>query len=199
MYLMDYISPSSVARLTIIIVCLISFFLQSHQEIVKFLSNRTSVSTRFVTDVEMRYPKVVICLDEPFKSDIFPMTSEAYLNSTYSLNEVFVYLWPNVSRSGPIERVLGSINVTEIATFWYGRCFVLEIPLKWARARTKDRMILAELNAIGKYKVYFLDRGQELCVINGPVHCDKTFEPLILGKLYHEVRVKAKKVVQEAR
>ena len=47
------------------------------------------MSTRFVTDVEMRWPKIVICLDEPFKTDKFPMTMEEYLNTTYSLDEVF--------------------------------------------------------------------------------------------------------------
>ena len=187
MDLMRAISPSSISRITITIACLVFFFLQSHQEMVKFFSNRTSVSTRFVNDVEMRLPKVVICLDEPFKADKFPMTVEEYLNLTYSQDEVIGKLWPNALQHGTI------INVTDIATFWYGRCFVLELPKNW------ESTYRARLYALGKYKIYFVDHGQELCVINGLIHCDMTVEPIILGKSYHEVTVKAKKVVGEAR
>ena len=69
----------------------------------------------------------------------------------------------------------------------------MEIPKNW------NKIIFIALNKLGKYKVYLLDHGQELCIINGPIHCDTTFEPLILAKSSHEVRVKAKKGVGEAR
>ena len=48
-------------------ICITLFVLQSHQEVIKYFSGLTSVSTRTEAVLDLRYPIIAICLTEPFK------------------------------------------------------------------------------------------------------------------------------------
>ena len=190
-----FIFSQNIARLLITLACLIFFFLQSHKEMEKYFSDMSSASTRVVGDMEIRLPRIVICMEEPFKSDKFPMTLDEYQTLTYSQSEVIEW-YPCMracqSESGCPPSCSPGVQVTEIATFWYGRCVMLDIPKNWDSLPVR-------LNTTAKIAVYFADRGQELCIINGHIHCDKTMEIVIMEELYHEVRIKPKKTVGESR
>ena len=104
-------------------------------------------------DVEVQIPNIVICLNEPFKSDQYPKSLEDYYNITYSADEVFAF-------------VPKDLEVTRIAT-WEGMCFLLK---QSKESDETDYFIVFKINE--NLKVYFVDIGRELCLIYGLVLCD---------------------------
>ena len=173
------------ARVMVTLTCLIFFVLQSNKEIDKFFSNMTSVSTHYMSGIEadIRLPHIVICAAEPFKSDKFPETLDEYSNMTYSKDEIISNLWPEETDDGT------RIKVTEIATISHGRCLVLEIP-SW---------FFIGLNLTQEVMVYFVDHGQELCIISGTINCDVPIQSMVLNKFYHDAKIAANKIVREER
>ena len=81
-------------------------------------------------------------------------------------------------------------KVTEIATIFYGRCYVLEMP--------KDRTIVA-LNIKNQALVYLIDNGQELCITNSIKTCDVQVQSILVNNFYHDSKVQANKLVREER
>ena len=150
----------------------------------KYFSNVTSSSTEYMSDkeVDIRLPQIAICLaNNPFKSAKYPETLDEYNNLTYSQDEVIGYIGEG-------------IKVTEIATFYYGKCFILEISPKHNHARE-----LIGLKVTKEVRLYFLDHGQELCIIYGVVYCDVQLHNVVLDKYYHDIKIRAKKTIREER
>ena len=115
------------------------------------------------------------------KPGLPPRTLEMYNASTYSLNEIL-----NESMLGP------GLNVTEIATLYYGRCVLVEPPKEVSNdyhteffLSTKEQIVL-----------HFVDKGQELCIIYG--RCDEFISTATMGNnatVLARVRIKVKKKV----
>ena len=191
----SYLLPYNMVRIIITLACLIFFILQSRKEVEKYFSNATSSSTEYLSDKEadIRLPRIVICLaNNPFKSAKFPETLDEYNNLTYSQDEVIGFIGE------------GS-NVTEIATLYYGKCFVLEIPFqKKTMTNTipkdnRDRGDLIGFNTTKEIRLYFIDHGQELCIIYGVVYCDVQLTNIVMEDYYHDIKIRAKKTVREER
>ena len=146
----------------------------------------TSASTQVVTDIEVRMPKIVFCLAEPFKSGKFPETLEEYINITYSMDEVIGY----VSAS----------NVTEIGTFMYGRCFILEIEDSPKETEFSDEIgILVGFKTTREIKMYLIDHGQDFCVVNSVIKCYVPLQGIALKPSLTDIRIKPKKYILEER
>ena len=107
------------------------------------------------------FPTVVICLKEPFKMDKYPVTQEEYRNLTYSMGEII-----DTDKSSP--NISQGLVLAEIATFYDGMCFVLEIPEDW----TYPKRVFIALKTHKTLHVYFVDKGQELCILYAS-QCDK--------------------------
>ena len=167
------------------------FLLQSRKEVEKYFSNVTSSSTEYMSDkeVDIRLPRIVICLaNDPFKSAKYPETLDEYNNLTYSQDEV-------------IGHIGEGSNVTEIATSQYGKCFIWELPriLTHPTKDIHDRNDLIGFNTTKEIRLYFIDHGQELCIIYGVVYCDVQLTNVVLDKYYHDIKIRAKKTVREER
>ena len=177
-----HLSPFNIGRVLVTFACLILFFLQSRRVIEKFFSNMTSTSTRYMSgkEADIRLPRIAICAKESFKSDKFPETLDEYLNLTYSQDELI----------GGIMDEEDYNKVTEIATIFYGRCYVLEMP----RSRT-----IIGLNTTKEVLVYFIDQGQELCIINSMKTCDEQIQSIVVNNFYHDSKIAANKLVREKR
>ena len=145
----------------------------------------TSISIQGVTRVvDIQIPQIVVCLKEPFKGTKFSQSLEEFREMTYSYGEIFGGLHPNGSRG---------MKVKEIATFVYGRCFVFEMPENWKEGA------LIGFNTTKQVKVYLVDKGQELCVVNSLVWCDVQIEAIVLREFFHESKTKVKKIIREPR
>ena len=181
----SYLSPYNILRIIVTLACLIFFILQSRKEVDKYFSNVTSSSTEYMSDkeVDIRLPRIVICLaNSPFKSTKYPETLDEYNNLTYSQDEVIGYITE------------GS-NVAEIATFYYGKCFVWEISAKGNHHGGN----FIGFNITKEIRLYFIDHGQEVCIIYGVVNCDVQLTNVVLEKYYHGIKIKAKKTIREER
>ena len=176
-----HLTPFNIARVIVTFACLILFFLQSRRVIGKYFSNMTSTSTRYISakEADIRFPRIAVCAKESFKSDKFPETLDEYLNFTYSQNELIGGFYFD-----------DDYKVTEIATIYYGRCYILESP----RART-----IVALNVTKEVLVYFIDHGQELCIINSIKTCDVQIQSIVVNNFYHDSKVEANKLVREER
>ena len=178
MKMMKYKSSFSIAKLIITVGCLVFFVLQSHKEMKKFLSNVTSVSTQpHRRDVKIRMPRMVLCLDEPFKSDKYPDTAEEYYQSIYSKDEII----------GNIFFPSG-VQVTELTTFYYGSCYMLTIP-------EESSWIIISLNLAKDVILYLVDHGQELCIINHVAFCDVPIQGMVLKQFFHDILIRARKML----
>ena len=186
--MLSYISPHSAARIMVTALCLICFILQSHKEIEKFLTNMTSVSTQLKSGKEenIRLPRLAVCADEPFKSDKHPVTLDEYLNLTYSKNEILGAM--SYDTIDMVKNGLDKLKVTEVATVYYGRCYIVEIdePVVFVGLKTEATL-------------YFIDQGQELCVINSILGCDVQIDSVDLHTFLMDIRIEAKKIVKEER
>ena len=176
-----HLSPLNIARVIVTLACLMLFFLQSRKEIEKFFSNMTSTSTRYMSgkEADIRLPRIAICAAESFKSDKFPETLDEYLKLTYSQDELIGTYF-----NGKI------VQATEIATIYYGRCYVLKTPL--------NRFVVG-LNVTKEVIAYFIDHGQELCIINSIKTCDVQIQSIVLDNFYHDSKIQANKLVREER
>ena len=166
-------------------VCAVLFILHSYKEIGKFFSNMTSISIQTVAQVvDIRFPQIVVCLKEPFKGNRSAESLEEFREMTYSYDEVFGDLSPNISQG---------MKITEIATFVYGRCFVFEMPADWKEG------VLIGFKTDKHVKVYLVDKGQELCLVNSLVWCDVQIEAIVLREFFHESKTKMKQHFREPR
>ena len=147
----------------------------------KFFSNMTSISIRTATDLKIRKPTIVVCLKEPFKIAKYPKTMEEYYNLTYSFTEVFADVHPSHSEG---------LEVTDIATFWYGMCFVLEVPDTW------EAELTLTFNTGKKVNVYYVDKGRELCIIYGSHFCNVYIQKVVLTSNTFETQVRVQKRVR---
>ena len=143
----------NILRITIAAVCVILFILQSYQEVEKFFKGMTSMAVRKEVQNDVPHPSIVVCPKEWFKEGVFPMTTEEYLNLTYSLDQIVEYI-------APIDDIYEPIKTTEIATFGNGRCVLLEVPenLGHSNWTLSVSMHVPSL-------VYIVEKGQELCVV----------------------------------
>ena len=94
-------------------ICAILFILHSYKEIGKFFSNMTSISIQTVTHVDdIQWPQIVVCLKEPFKGNKSSDTLEEFREMTYSYDEIFGDLHPNVSQASLLTERLHWMSVT---------------------------------------------------------------------------------------
>ena len=130
---------------------------------------------------------------DPLKSEKFPDTIEEYTNTTYSKNEVI---------AGGVD----DVPVTEIATFMYGMCLVLDIEPKDHQNDAKQPNKLQNnelhvrigLNTTRKITAYFVDHGQEICLIYAVPNCDIP-QGIVVQGFYTKVKIKAKTALLEER
>ena len=176
-----FLSKLNIARMAVTLMCLICFALQSQREIIKFLSNKASVSIQYMSGKEanIRLPRFAICADVPFKSDKFPETLEEYTNLTYSQEELISVIWGEKN-----------YNVTEVATIFYGRCYIVEHP---------EPVVIVGLNVTSQAILYFIDHGQELCIINSIQYCDVAIQSVVLKYYLYDIKVEAEKMVKDER
>ena len=111
-------------------------------------------------------------------------TLEMYNASTYSLTEILY------------ESMLGvGVNVTEIATLYYGRCVLVEPPNEASDYYRTDLYMSTKEQIV----LHFVDKGQELCIIYG--NCDSFISTATLsnnGAILSKVRIKVKKKIHLA-
>lgn len=176
-------------KVSIMVTCCLLFIWQSYQEVDKYFRGITSIATRTERNDNLQFPSIVICLKDPFKMDTYAVTLEEYRNWTYSLEEIIDLdsTMPNRSQGLVVE---------EIATYYEGMCFVVMPP----RNRTYPENIFIGLKTNNPLNVYFVDKGQELCILYGsqcgrPVRNkrfvvqDMTVMGIIIARLKVEKRV----------
>ena len=163
------------------LVCVIFFVLQSYQQMHKFFSNMTSVSTRTMKDEAVRIPNIIVCLEEPFKTNKYPKSLEEFYNITYSADEVFY-------------KLSDEFKVTSIAT-WEGMCFLMRRRNGYDPKSDHTEFFMA-FNITKHIKVYFVDKGQELCLKYGLVNCDVQIEAILSKGHGNDIAVSAKKILR---
>ena len=99
--------------------------------------------------------------------------------------DCFIQLVPKVAN---VTNDLDQFKVTEVATVYYGRCYIVEID---------EPVVFMGLKI--EATLYFIDRGQELCVINSILGCDVQIQSVVLHKFHYDIRVEANKIVKEDR
>ena len=173
-----YPSEYRIAKVFLTLMCVTFFVLQSYQEMEKYFSNMTSTSTKTVKNANVRFPTIIVCLDEPFKTTKqFPKSLEEYNNISYTFDEVFDYL-PN------------DFKVTNIAT-WVGMCYRLK------RATVSNQNFIYFSFKIAKdIKIYFIDKGQELCFEYGLQMCNVQLETTFSKGHGNDIVVSAKKFLR---
>ena len=70
---------------------------------------------------------------------------------------------------------------------------MFEMPENWKEGA------LIGFNTTKQVKVYLVDKGQELCVVNSLVWCDVQIEAIVLREFFHESKTKVKKIIREPR
>ena len=181
-FLTKTLTPYNITKCILMLSCVIFFVMQSFGEMEKFFSNMTSVSTRTVTDLKIRKPTIVVCLKEPFKIGKYPQTMDEYRKLTYSFGEIFAKVHPGESEG---------LKVTDIATYWYGMCFVLEVPDTWDAELT-----LTFNTGFVPMNMYYVDKGQELCIIYGLHFCNVYIKKVVLASNQFETQVRVRKRVR---
>ena len=172
----------NLATFIVTLSCVIFFVLQSSGEMEKFFSDMTSVSTRTLPYSKIRNPTIVVCLKEPFKTGNYPETMDEYRNQTYSFGEVFAGVHPGDSEG---------LWVVPTATFWYGMCFVLKVPETWHKELT-----LTFNTGFIPMNMYYVDTGQELCIIFGMHFCNVFIHKVVLASNTFETHVRVRKRVR---
>ena len=165
-------------RFTLWAICIMLFILHSYQEIDKFFKKLTSTAIRTEIDESARYPTIVVCLKEAFKVGVYPKTLEDFNKLTYNKEEIFN----------------SDTQVFEIATFWYGKCFQLDIP---ANFTYKDWVYMGVITKKQLF-VHFVDHGQEVCLIYG--YCQEEHETITLEHyVWSVIYLKGRRKVHEQR
>ena len=142
-------------KIAIMATCCILFVLQSYQEIAKYFMGMTSVASYVENNDKLQFPTVVICLREPFKMDRYALDLEEYRNSTYSLTDI-------IDNDRSIPNTSQGLSVKVIATYYEGNCFVLRPPDNFTY---QQRIMFIGLKTNQTLHVYFVDRGQETCIL----------------------------------
>ena len=163
------------------------FMIQACAEIRKYFKEVTSVTIRTEDSQSIQdeqHPGIVICMKKPFKHGTPVRTLEEYKESTYSVDEII--------DKGSLH---ADLNVTEIATWYSGRCALLRAP----GDAPNDYNIEAFLNTTEEVVLHFIDKGQELCMIYG--RCDEFVSTATVRSNVSIVivRVKVKKKMLPAR
>ena len=83
------------------------------------------------------------------------MTTEEFLNITFSSDEII-----ETALAGNYPVLDNINNITEIAAFGKGRCFLLEVPKDLGHSSWN---LLVSLHVSGS--IYFIEKGQEMCLI----------------------------------
>ena len=100
-----------------------------------------------------------------------------------------------------MDEVIGNVsgsNVTEIGTWMYGRCFILEIDEPPEETEFSDEVeILIGFKTTREIKMYLIDHGQDLCVINSVIKCYVPLQSVTLKPSLTHMRIKPKKTVLE--
>ena len=130
-------------------------------------------------DVAVPIPNIIVCLDEPFKTYKYPRSLQEFYDITYTADEVFKHVPKN-------------FKITSIATIWQGMCFLLkrtersstEIYMTFKRRMTQD------------IKLYYVDKGKELCLIYGLAFCDVQIEETLANAHGNDIAVSAKKFIR---
>ena len=143
-------------KVSIMATCFLLFTLQSYREVDKYFSGMTSTAVRTETNPNLPFPTIVICLKDPFKRHKYPVTLEEYRNLTYSLGEI-------IDTDNTIPNISHGLVVEAIATHFNGMCFVLRAPEDW----TYPEYVFIALKTNKTLHVYFVDKGQELCILYG--------------------------------
>ena len=172
----------NLATFIVTLSCVIFFVLQSSGEMEKFFSDMTSVSTRTLPYSKIRNPTIVVCLKEPFKTGNYPETMDEYRNQTYSFGEVFAGVHPGDSEG---------LRVVPTATFWYGMCFVMKVPETW-----HSELTLTFNTGLIPMNMYYVDKGQELCIIFGMHFCNVFIKKVMLASNTFETHVRVRKRVR---
>ena len=172
-----YLSTYNIARIVLTLTCVIFFVLQSYQETDKYFSNMTSVSTKSVKNANVRFPTIIVCLKDPFKIKRYPKSLEEFRDITYTADEVF-YNVPN------------SYKIKSIATIWQGMCFLLE------RTKGSDPVLYMTFKITQDLKMYYVDKGKELCLIYGLAFCDVQIEETLANAHGNDIAVSAKKFIR---
>ena len=173
-------SAYNIAKVTLTLTCVILFVLQSYQQMDKFFSNMTSVSTRKVKDVVVRIPNIVFCLEDPFKTKKYPMSLQEYHNITYSAHEVFKY-------------VPDDLKISSIAT-WEGICYLFR-----RNPHSDETIFEISFKITNNMKIYFIDRGQELCFKYGLFLCNMPLEASLSKEHGIDMIVSTKKFIHVPR
>ena len=171
------------AKASLTAVCILLFVLQSYRELGKYFSRMTSVAIKTEAVEDLRYPSIVICLEEPFKSARYPKTLEEFSNVTYSADEIIFPhdYWPTVEEG---------LELSEIATFRFGKCYLWEVAKNW----TYSRWIGMKLRSRKRVQMHFLEKGQHLCITYG--YCNEQYDSITLEKDFYEVYISATKNVR---
>ena len=169
-----YLSSYNIARVILSLTCVIFFVLQSYQEMDKYFSDMKSVSTKTMKDVAVPIPNIIVCLDEPFKTYKYPRSLQEFYDITYTADEVFKHVPKN-------------FKITSIATIWQGMCFLLKI------TKRSSTEIFMTFNMTPNLKIYYVDKGKELCLIYGSNNCDIPIEATFAKGHGNDIIVSAKK------
>ena len=88
----------------------------------------------------------------------YALDLEEYLNSTYSLTDII-----DTNKSTP--NTSQGLSVKAMATYYEGNCFVLRPPDNFTYRH--PRQVFIGLKTNQALHVYFVDRGQETCILYG--------------------------------
>ena len=125
-------------------------------------------------DETASYPTILVCLKDAFKAGVYPKTLDDFKRLTYSKEEIFTT----------------DTKVKEIATFWYGRCFQLDIPSNFTYKNWVYMGVVTEKQLF----VHFVDQGQEVCLIYG--YCQEEHETITLESyVWSVIYLKAKRKI----
>ena len=146
--------PYLLLKCSVMVTCCLLFILQSYQELGKLYKNMTSVAIQTETNEKLRYPTIVICLEDPFKREKYPATLDEFRNITYSLGEIV-----DIDTTSP--NISQGLVMNEVATYFHGMCFVFKLPEDWLY----PEWAFIGLKTNKTLHVYFVDKDQELCII----------------------------------
>ena len=119
-----------------------------------------------------------------FQVPIYPKTLEEFNNRTYHMDEII-----NMNNLGPSEEENG-LSVKEVATFWSGKCFLINTPQNW----TYSKWLGLELRAGHDLRMHFLESGQVICLVYG--YCTEQLRAVVLGEDLNEAFIEAKKIIR---
>ena len=117
------------------VICLACFFANSVAIFRAFCSNTTIISTQVIPspDGVLESPTFLICNDSPYKKPILYFDADGFKNNTMALEDTLVdVLFVKAEEGGFLSYKPVSIkeSVKEIATMFYGTCFMIDKQLQ---------------------------------------------------------------------